>query len=117
MTILLAWGARLTGAGQIAAAGPDSGAFTEDRSPDRRRRRPAALDVGTGHRRREGRVGFVRGSLRACATSASAAACLDGMPYRLRRQRPPTLDDPERATTRTERLRPRQRAAYRTLLH
>jgi len=125
VTILLAWGARLTGAGQTVLPAPDSGAYTREiafqTAADGHLR---VLDVGTQQviaAYPDGEGGFVRGSLRALRYERERRGlAFDGAPYRLVEWRNGrlTLDDPETGYhIELNAFGPENVAAYRTLLH
>jgi putative photosynthetic complex assembly protein len=125
MTILLAWGARLTGAGQTVLPAPDSGAYTREIAfLSTAGSELKVLDVGTQQviaAYREGEGGFVRGSLRALRYERERRGlAFDGAPYRLVEWRNGrlTLDDPETGYhIELNAFGPENVAAYRTLLH
>lgn len=125
VTILLAWGARLTGAGQTVLPAPDSGAYTREIAfLSTAGSELKVLDVGTQQviaAYREGEGGFVRGSLRALRYERERRGlAFDGAPYRLVEWRNGrlTLDDPETGYhIELNAFGPANVAAYRTLLH
>ena len=124
-TILLAWSARLTGAGRTVLPAPDAGAYTREiafQTADDGDLK--VLDVSS--RRviaayRPGEGGFVRGSLRALRYERERRGlAFDGAPYRLVEWRNGrlTLDDPETGYhVELNAFGADNVAAYRTLLH
>jgi putative photosynthetic complex assembly protein len=124
-TIVLAWAARLTGAGRTVLPPPDSGAYTREiafRSDS-----AGALkveDVGSQQviaAFQAGEGGFVRGSLRALRYERERRGLpFEGAPYRLVEWRNGrlTLDDPETGYhIELNAFGPQNVAAYRSLLH
>jgi putative photosynthetic complex assembly protein len=125
LTILLAWSARLTGAGRTVLPAPDSGAITREIAFQTAADGDLKVfDVGSQQviaAYREGEGGFVRGSLRALRYERERRGlAFDGAPYRLVEWRNGrlTLDDPETGYhIELNAFGPNNVAAYRTLLH
>jgi putative photosynthetic complex assembly protein len=124
-TIVLAWVARLTGAGAVALPAADSGAYTREiafhteATGELKVQDAGSQQVIAAFRQNEG--GFVRGSLRALRFERERRGLpFEGAPYRLVEWRNGrlTLDDPETGYhIELNAFGPQNVAAYRSLLH